>query len=149
MLIIAGTGHRPEDTEGEFIVREKVRSALLERRAGVFISGMAAGYDLWSADEARLLGLEVWAARPWAGHKPRNEDTELYDTIIEYASRVVNVTDSEEYTGPWVYHKRNEWMIDHATHVLAYLNPEKNRGGTFACVAYAKKMGVPVRNIYG
>lgn len=114
----------------------------------VVICGMANGCDLWSADEARLLGIEVWAAKPWAGHRPRKEDEELYARIIEYASRVVNIDESETYPGPWVYHKRNEWMVDNSTHVLAYLNPQKSKGGTYACVAYAHKTEKPVRNIW-
>lgn len=108
---------------------------------------MAAGLDLWAADEARLLGLDVWAARPWAGHQPRREDAELYQRIIDYSSRVVIVTEVEEYPGPWVYHKRNEWMVDHADAVLCYWSG-KESGGTYACRNYAKKVGKPVANIY-
>lgn len=151
-MIIAGTGHRPEDCEDEGIVRLKARVKLQYPnklgRASTFICGMAAGFDLWAGDEARLLGLEVIAARPWAGHTPRREDRELYDRIIAYASRVVNVDESPDYKGPWQYHNRNEWMVDHADAVMAYLNPDKTTGGTFACVQYAKKVGKPVANIY-
>lgn len=146
-MILAVTGHRPEDCEVEGIVRRKLRNNIDPERTSVLISGMAAGVDLWAADEARLLGVEVWAARPWAGHTPRVEDEELYAIIIGYASKVVNVTESKDYPGPWVYHKRNEWMVDHATHVLAYWSG-KESGGTYACRNYAKKQGVPIRNIY-
>lgn len=152
-MIIAGTGHRPEDAEGEVIVRTKARTKLrypnkLGKSVTVFICGLASGFDLWAGDEARLLGLEVWAAKPWAGHEPRREDAELYRRILAYASRVVNVDESKDYGGPWVYHKRNEWMVDNADAVMAYLNPEKNKGGTYACVQYARKVGRPVANIY-
>lgn len=147
-MIIALTGHRSEDAEAEHIVREKVRRALESVRADVVICGMANGLDLWGGDVALSLGLEVWAAKPWAGHGPRVGDRELYARIIEGASRVVNVNDSEEYPGPWAYHKRNEWMVDHATHVLAYWSG-KESGGTYACVKYAQKQRKPIRNIYG
>ena len=146
-MIIAGTGHRPQDSEGENIVRTKARVALQSSGADVFICGMAAGFDLWAGDEARNLGIEVWAAKPWAGHGPRKGDEELYATIIEDAGRVVNVVESEEFPGAWVYHKRNHWMVDNATHVLSYLNPEATRGGTFECVKYARGKK-PIRNIY-
>lgn len=146
-MIIAGTGHRPEDSEAEEVVRTKARNALRYSGATHFICGMAAGYDLWAGDEARLLGLELWAAKPWAGHEPRAQDAELYATLIEYASKVVNVSEEVKYPGPWCYHARNHWMVDNATHVLAYLNPEATRGGTYECVKYARGKK-PIRNIY-
>ena len=144
---MAGTGHRPEDCEDEVIVRTKARTKLRYSGATVFICGMAAGLDLWAADEARLLGIEVWAAKPWAGHTPRKGDEQLYATIIEHASKVVNVVESDEFPGAWCYHKRNEWMVDHADVVMAYWNG-KESGGTFACRNYAKKVEKPVANIY-
>jgi len=151
-LIVAGTGHRPEDCEDESVVRTKARVKLqYPSRNGkipsVFICGMASGFDLWAGDEARKLGIKVIAARPWAGHGPRNEDRELYDAIIAYASEVVNVNESENYPGAWVYHKRNEYMVDNADAVMAYWNG-KESGGTFACRNYAIKVGKPIANIY-
>lgn len=107
---------------------------------------MAAGFDLWAADEARQLGIELWAARPWAGHAPRKEDAKLYAELIEYASKVVNVVESEKFPGNWCYHKRNEWMVDHADAVMAYYNG-KGTGGTFACLEYARGKK-PIANIY-
>jgi hypothetical protein len=40
-------------------------------------------------------------------------------------------------------------MIDHCTHVLAYLNPLATRGGTYGTVQYALKQKRPIRYIYG
>lgn len=147
-MIVALTGHRPEDCEDENIVRAKIRQALEHSGADVVVCGMAAGVDLWGGDEALLLGIEVWAARPWKGHGPRAGDEPLYSKVIEEAGRVVNVIEQEEYPGAWCYHARNEWMVNNATHVLAYWNG-KESGGTYACRRYAKKVGRPVRNIYG
>lgn len=148
-MIVAGTGHRPEDSEEEAIVRIKARVKLqYTPDVDVFICGMAAGYDLWAADEARKLGIEVWAAKPWTTHEARKEDEELYKTIEEYASKVVNVTEVDEYPGPWVYHKRNEWMVDHADVVMAYWSGVE-KGGTYACYKYAKeKAKKPITNIF-
>ena len=146
-MIVALTGHRSEDAEAEHIVRAKVRTNLELAGADVVICGMANGFDLWGGNVALDLGIEVWAAKPWAGHGPRASDRELYARIVENASQVVNVTEYDAYPGPWCYHKRNEWMVDHSTHVLAYLNPEKKSGGTFACVQYARGK-VPIRNCY-
>jgi uncharacterized phage-like protein YoqJ len=151
-VIIAGTGHRPEDIEeDEGVVRLKARTKLrypnkLGKSATTFICGLSSGFDLWAGDEARLLGLELIAARPWAGHEPRKADRELYDTLIAYASRVVNVDESPDYPGVWVYQKRNEWMVDSADAVMAYWSG-KEKGGTWNCVKYARGKK-PLTNIY-
>ena len=147
-MIIAVTGHRSEDCAPEDKVRGLFRQTFESRRVDAVICGMANGADLWAGSEAVRLGIEVWAAKPWTGHGPRAGDEELYNLVLSSAVKVVNVTESDEYPGPWAYHKRNEWMVDNSTHVLAYLNPNKHSGGTFACVKYAKKVGKPVRNIY-
>jgi uncharacterized phage-like protein YoqJ len=146
-MIVALTGHRPEKAEPEDVVREKVRLALRGPENPVVVCGMAAGFDLWAGTTALRMGLEVIAAKPWKGHKARKADEQLYAEVFEGATRVVNVSDSETYLGPWLYHDRNEWMVDNATHVLAYWDGGE-KGGTAACVRYAKKVGKPIRNIY-
>jgi hypothetical protein len=148
-MIIAGTGHRPHDCEPEHEVREKVRAALLEFPGATVITGMAAGFDLFLGLEAIELGHPTWAARPWAGHTSYRGQESQYARIIEAAEKVVNVDESVKYPGVWVYRNRDKWMVDHCTHVLAYLNPLATRGGTYGTVQYAKKVGKPVRNIYG
>lgn len=148
MLIIAGTGHRPEKSEGELVVRNKIATSLLTSGADVVICGMASGYDLWLGDEALSQGIEVWAAKPWSGHVPRVSDKELYRRVEDEASLVVNVIESDKYPGHWVYQKRNEWMVDNATHILSYFDGGE-KGGTWNCIKYARKVNKPIRNIYG
>jgi uncharacterized phage-like protein YoqJ len=148
-LVVAGTGHRPENCEDEKIVRTKAR-VKLQYTPGikVFICGMAAGFDLWAGDEALKLGLEVWAAKPWTGHTHRKGDRELYERIIAGASRVVNVVEQDAYPGVWVYHNRDKWMVDNADVVMAYWNGWE-KGGTFGTREYAKNVAKkPVTNIY-
>ena len=147
-VIIAVTGHRPEDCpEEEFVIRDKFGAVYEEVKPNTVIVGMASGVDLWAGHEAILRGIPTWAARPWRGHRPRKSDEELYQFIIDNADLVHVVTDVEEYPGPWVYHKRNEWMVDHSTHVLAYWSG-KQSGGTFSCLNYARdKKNRPIRNI--
>lgn len=147
MSIIAGTGHRPEDCEPEDEVREKIRTALLELAPSKVITGMASGFDLYLGREAIDLGIETIAARPWAGHTPRRSDDAEYAFIIANASEVVNVNVSAVYLGPWLYHDRNHWMVDHADKVLAYWSGKKS-GGTYACIQYAHNVNKPIRNIY-
>lgn len=147
-MIIAVTGHRSEDCESEGIVRERLRASFIDAQPTSVIVGMANGVDLWAGAEAINLGISVVAARPWATHTPRNDDVELYAFVINGASRVVCVDEAESYVGPWLYHKRNEWMVDNATHILAYWSGKKS-GGTYACLRYAMKQEKPIRNIYG
>lgn len=144
-MIIAGTGHRPEKAENEDVVREKVRIALRDSGATHFICGMASGFDLWAGTTALRIGLQVVAAKPWTGHKPRKADVGLYAEVIESASRIVNVIEQDAYPGAWCYQKRNEWMVDNCDRVLAYWDGEP--GGTGNCVKYAKGRK-PIRNIY-
>ena len=149
-LIVAGTGHRPEDAEDEAAVRIKSRVKLeyAKKPIDTFITGMAAGFDLWAADEAIKLGLDITAAVPWRGHKPRKADEELYAHILASAKSVVYVVDQDNYPGGWVYQKRNEWMVDHADLIMAYWNPNKPFGGTYNCYQYAKDQDKPIANIW-
>lgn len=149
-MIVAGTGHRPEQAEDEKAVRIKASTKLryTNKTIDACITGMAAGFDLWYADEAHMLGLDLIAAVPWKGHKARKEDEELYAHILSVAKEVVYIDESEDYPGPWVYHKRNEYMVDRADLIMAYLNPHVESGGTYACYNYAKKVGKPIANIW-
>jgi uncharacterized phage-like protein YoqJ len=147
-MIICGTGHRPEDSEDEGIVRLKVRLKLEATPAATtFITGMAAGFDLWAGAQALEQGLTIVCAVPWVGHEPREGDEELYEKLLLAAHHTEYVTDVLDYPGPWVYHKRNEWMVDHADAVLAYWSG-KEKGGTYACVQYARKKKAKIANIY-
>jgi uncharacterized phage-like protein YoqJ len=146
-MIVAFTGHRPEDCLSEGHARIVTNVKLRSKPIKTVITGMAAGYDLWAADEALTLGLDIICAVPWLGHEPRAVDKELYQKILDAAKDVVYVTNVEDYPGPWVYHKRNEWMVDHADVVMAYWNEEKTSGGTFACVQYAADKK-PVANVW-
>ena len=147
-MIVCGTGHRPEDSEDEGIVRLKARVKLQNTPAvKTFITGMASGFDLWAGDEARLRGLGIICAVPWRTHKPRVDDQELYDVLLDAAEKVVYVTDVSEYPGPWVYQKRNEWMVDNSDAVMAYWSG-KETGGTWNCIKYARKKNAKIANIY-
>ena len=150
-IVVALTGHRSEDCEYEPTVRRKFRNVIEDvPEIGTVICGMANGFDLWAGEEALGLGLELWAYRPWAGHKARRGDEALYARVLEGASRVVNVDESLTYRGPWQYHNRNHRMVDDSDRVLAYWNG-KEEGGTYECLQYALHKAVPkrkYRNVY-
>jgi uncharacterized phage-like protein YoqJ len=152
-MIVCGTGHRPEDSEPEGIVRLKAATKL-RYTPGVqqFVTGMAAGFDLWAGDEARMLGIDIVCAVPWRGHEPRVADRKLYSELMAAAKTIKYVLDEEDYPGPWVYQKRNEWMVDNSEAVMAYWSGVE-KGGTWNCVKYAraqkkKRPELKITNIY-
>lgn len=145
-MIIAGTGHRNNKLSDPSLVRKRIAHTLFEVKPDVVISGMAAGFDLMLAHEAIHVGIDVWAARPWAGHKPAPEDYVLYHSILDHAAKIVAVDPSFSYAGPWVYQKRNEWMVNEADKILAWWDGSPS--GTANCIKYANRVGKPVRNIY-
>lgn len=145
MVIAAITGHRPEKIEDPEWVGEALGSTFLRLGISHVIQGMASGVDLWSAFIAFGLGIPYTAARPWAGHKPRKDDQELYDFVLRYAAEVVDVDPSIEFPGKWVYQKRNKWIVDRGNFVISVWDGEP-KGGTWNAVNYAQKLGVEVFN---
>lgn len=142
---IAITGHRPEKLSSISFIEASLRKAYRDTAATLIIQGMAAGVDLMSAKIAYQMGLPWICAKPWEGHKPRRDDEINYQRAIDLAQEVVSVNPSLEYPGPWVYQKRNEWMVDNSEIVVAVWDGTK--GGTFNCVNYAKKKKMPIYRI--
>jgi uncharacterized phage-like protein YoqJ len=140
VVTISITGHRPEQLDNIDWVTESLKEVFLSLHPELIYQGMAAGVDLLSAEIAIELNLPYVAARPWITHTARNEDNELYNTVLKNAFRIDIVDTADEYPGPWVYHKRNEHMVDNADICVAVWNGT-SKGGTAACVRYAKKKG--------
>lgn len=144
-MIVAMTGHRPEKIPDPVMVQELIYEELNWINPERLIQGMASGVDLWSAVEAARLAIPYTCARPWAGHKPRGGDANLYQEVLENAAEVVDVNPGWKYPGPWVYEDRNRWMIDRADIVLAVW--DGTPGGTKNAVDYAIKTKKPIKRI--
>lgn len=140
------TGHRPERIQNPLLVQKGLQKAYEDLRAFRVIQGMAAGVDLWSAREAFLSGVPYICAVPWKGHGPRKIDKFSYDMALKHAEEVHYVNEAEDYPGPWVYQRRNEWMVDRADTVIAVWDGVE-KGGTWNCVAYARKKSIPIYRI--
>lgn len=152
---LAFTGHRPHKldsynprTKRNLKMLLKLR-ALIERhivRRGVntFISGMAIGIDMWSAQiilalrEKKYPHIKLVCAIPCAEQykKWSEEDKEAYHEILSKADEVYYVSD-KPYT-PWCMTDRDKWMVDNAKYCIAVWNDEKD-GGTWQTVKYAIK----------
>jgi uncharacterized phage-like protein YoqJ len=137
MTTVAITGHRPERIKDMSLVEKALEDAYNELEVSKVIQGMAAGVDLLAAKVAYRMEIPFVSARPWAGHKPRIADDYNYMMAMNYAVEVVNVDPSVKYRGPWVYHNRNEWMVDRAELLIAVWDGTK-KGGTFNCIKYAQ-----------
>lgn len=122
--------------------------AIIERfidKRGVttFITGMALGIDMWSAQiilqlKEKYPQIKLICAIPCANHSSKwnKKDQEIHNDIISQADYTYYVSD-EPYTA-WCMDKRNEWMVDNSKFVIAVWDGIEN-GGTWNTVKYARK----------
>lgn len=147
------TGHRPEKMSvNEQLLRQRLEYEIRKAiGAGyrVFITGMAPGVDLLAGEivlQLRNSGLplKLVAAVPYLGFgkKDSSEWRQLYQSIIEAADHVEYI--SKHYSRS-CFQKRNIWMVDRSSLVLAAYNG--SAGGTRNTIVYANKCGVPVVNV--
>lgn len=149
-MILAATGHRPDKLGGYC---DDVRRRLIALAAGHLtavrpdrvISGMALGWDQAVAEAALQIAIPLIAAVPFVGQERRwpPESQRRYLGLIERAEAVEIVCD---FPGAKAMQLRNEWMVDHADEVVALWNG--SWGGTFNCLAYARRRGVPASNLW-
>lgn len=164
---VAFTGHReikqpPPDlfsdkielSEGDYLdsLRHKLETTLeglYKEGYRVFINGVAMGFDLFAAQSVVELrrrhgDVELVAAVPYPQQAERfpKSDKELYDQIIRESDRVVDILPS--YT-PECYHKRNDFMVDNCSVLVAFYNGEK--GGTHYTVNRAISEKIRVINL--
>ncbi|MBQ8196982.1 MAG: DUF1273 family protein [Clostridia bacterium] len=141
----AFTGHR---TLGADINERKIKTEikkLIKDGFDTFLCGMAIGFDITAGKIIAKLkkknNLKLIACIPCENQSSRydKKQKEDYDYILSVADDVVLI--SKEYT-PSCMQKRNIYMVDRCSVVLAYLRQE--RGGTVNTVKYAKKVGKEV-----
>jgi uncharacterized phage-like protein YoqJ len=141
------TGHRIERLEdNEEAVKQLISESLTFLKATRLFQGMANGVDLWSAKEAWKLKIPYVCVRPWAGHKPRITDQVEYGKVLKHADEIMDVSGFQDYTGPWLYSKRNEYIVDCVKVMIAVWDGNP-MGGTYRCIEYAWKQGIPVLRI--
>lgn len=147
------TGHRPnkmniDEKEAKELL-EKAIDDSISRGKNVFITGMAMGIDIWAAEvvlKKKAEGEAVFliCALPHPGFEKRRseEEKKRFFDILEKADTSKLI--SEKYfTG--CYQKRNVWMVDLSSLVIAAYNGEA--GGTKNTIDYAKRKGKQIINI--
>lgn len=146
------TGHRPTKLpwgytqEGEaydtyfkqltFTVIE-----LIDKGYTHFISGMALGVDidfaeiiLWLRDEKELpIAIECAIPCPNQTFRWKNDQVERYNSILARSDKQTLVSNTYTYS---CMQKRNEYMIDNSSTVIAVWNGIE-KGGTWNAVRYA------------
>lgn len=145
-MIIAVTGHRPEQIPNMGFVDIQLRHAFVDLGATHIIQGMAPGADLRAACAAFRLKLPWTSVRPWAGHTPPDDWKNHYRQAWEFAAERVTIVEQEDYPGPWAYHERNHYMVDHANIIVAVWDGTPS-GGTYQTIRYAVSKGKPIFRI--
>lgn len=151
-MIVAGTGHRPDKlggyTDGAFTTLAGFAMTELAKLEGVsaVISGMALGWDMALAVAAINAKIPLIAALPFADQAKMwpPENRQLHMAILKQAQRV-------EICSPGDYQiykmqRRNRWMVDECTLLLALWNGTS--GGTRNCILYAEEKRRSTKNIW-
>ena len=114
-----------------------------------FITGVARGVDIWAGQavlklRAQNLAIKLVAASPYKGFEDRWSDSwkEQYSFLIQWADAVRYIC--PDYS-KGAFQKRNEWMVDRSSRVIAFYNGES--GGTRNTIRYAESKGVQITNL--
>lgn len=145
----AFTGHRPERIRGsEAMVIAGLRKEILdaiENGYTTFISGCSRGVDLWAASIVLELrrtnkSLKLICAVPFEGFESKwpPDWIKHYKMVRKQADWVEIIAPGYS---PDVYQKRNVWMVNRATRVIAVWDGYPS--GTQNTVDYAKSKEVP------
>lgn len=137
------TGHRPEKLhKPEEQIKEDLEASILQAiddGFATFISGMARGVDIWAAEIVLRLreynpAIHLVAASPYRGFENRwsADWQERYNAILRQADLVKFVCLGYSRD---CFQRRNEWMVDRSSRVIAVYNGEP--GGTRNTIEYA------------
>lgn len=146
---VAFTGHRRYGGECAEELAEAVR-LFHARGYRTFLSGMAAGFDLAAAEtvaalKPELRGLRLVCIVPFDGHDKRfsAEERERFARIVDVADDTVILA---SHYSPDVYRRRNDFLVDNSSAVIAYF--DGSRSGTGYTLKRALRKGTEAVNLY-
>ena len=147
------TGHRPEklslsENEVKHLLEKAIDNAI-EDGYVTFITGMARGTDIWAAEivlekKKQNDALHLICAVPHPDFKKRRGffEERRYNRILKNADYVTTISDHYYKV---CYQKRNEWMVDRSSLVIAVWNGHPS--GTKNTIDYANRKDVKVVNV--
>ena len=147
------TGHRPNkldysENEIKPLLETAIDNAISDGYV-TFITGMAEGVDIWAAEivlekKKDNKDLHLICAVPHPGFEKRRSryETERYEYIIKNADYVTTISDNYYRA---CYQKRNIWMVDRSSLVIAVFNGTAS--GTKNTVDYALQKNLKVINV--
>ena len=141
----AFTGHRILGEDYNKTELERIIKGLIEGGFTTFLVGMALGFDtecfklLEKYRESYPIKIIACIPCRTQAYKFSVLQKAEYEKMLLSADEKVYV--SEEYTKTCMF-KRNMFMVDSASVLVAYLNSD--RGGTFQTVNYAKRKNVQI-----
>ncbi|MFI3328213.1 MAG: SLOG family protein [Rikenellaceae bacterium] len=155
---VAFTGHREYDSEQYDAALEQRILALcrdsVERGVQLtFLSGMAVGFDMAAAEMVCAIrerygfdNVLLHAVVPYAMQAEFYSEDNLarYQILLDKADNVVVL---EESYNQFVFFKRNDYLVENATQMIAYFDGV-NKGGTAYTVRRARKEKLPTENIF-
>lgn len=151
----AFTGHRPKsfpwkcnETAPDCVLLKEVLAEqikmLADRGVADFLSGMAQGVDLWCSEivldlKKKNPALKLHCVLPCKGQESKwtASAQERYRSILAQANEVIYV--EQKYSRGCML-KRNRYLVEHSTILLAFYNGSR-RSGTGATVRYAQQVG--------
>lgn len=156
--VVAATGHRPPRLGLSYSRADLVRLCdfakphLLAIKPSAVVSGGAQGWDTavgWAAVQLKL-PLLVAEAFPSQSHGWPADARRRYDALLARATRVVQVCpESPKGSLNAKYIGRDHFMVRLAANgAIIALWDGGQSGGTAATVSYARRLGVPVTNLW-
>lgn len=147
------TGHRDLSKDEFFALRPHLQEAierLFAQGVDTFIAGGAIGFDTMAATEVLNLqrklypGMKLILAIPCAGQDERWSPIQraLYQQIRQLAT-------AEFVLSPTYYpgcmHQRNDFMVEHSSHLIAYVH--RTNGGSAYTLRTAQKKRLSICNL--
>lgn len=147
------TGHRPQKLRrSEEEIKADLETAIQQAITDgytTFITGMAYGVDIWAGQIVVRLrksnpDLHLVAAVPFQGFEDRWSSAykQEYRVLLDQVNLVRYICPGYHVGA---YQRRNEWMVDRSSRVIAVFNGEPS--GTKNTIAYAEKKLVQIVHI--
>lgn len=148
------TGHRFIPFAKSKEIRKRLREEIVKAyNHGFrnFYCGMACGFDMMAASvvlslQCDLHDISLFAVIPFRDQTARwsERDRERYNNLLAAADGMVVL--SERYF-PGCLLRRNDYMIEHSSSVIAYYDGDQKGGTAYTC-RRAKALNMEIRNIF-